>query len=52
MPMLVLAYSARFSSSRMKLITKHDAKIKKGAGIVLILFGLWIIYNNHLRLLF
>jgi cytochrome c-type biogenesis protein len=52
MPMLVLAYSARFSSSKMKLITRHDAKIKKGAGIVLILFGLWMIYNNHLRLLF
>jgi len=51
-PMLVLAYSARFSSSKMKLIARHDAKIKKGAGIVLILFGLWMIYNNHLRLLF
>jgi cytochrome c-type biogenesis protein len=52
MPMLVLAYSAQFSSSKMKLITRYDAVFKKGAGVVLILFGLWMIYNNHLRLLF
>jgi cytochrome c-type biogenesis protein len=52
MPMLVLAYSAQFSSSKMKLITKYDPVFKKGAGVVLILFGLWMMYNNHLRLLF
>ena len=51
-PMLILAYSAQLSSSKMRLISKYDAVIKKGGGIVLILFGLWMIYNNHLRLLF
>lgn len=52
MPMLVLAYSAQFSSSKIKLITRYDAVFKKGAGIVIILFGFWMVYNNHFRLLF
>jgi cytochrome c-type biogenesis protein len=51
-PMLILAYFAQFSSSKMRLISKYDAVIKKGGGIVLILFGLWMIYYNHLRVLF
>jgi cytochrome c-type biogenesis protein len=51
-PMLVLAYSAQLSSSKMRLISKYDAVIKKGGGIVLILYGLWMIYYNHLRVLF
>lgn len=52
LPMLLLAYSAQFSSSKMKLIIRYDVVFKKGAGIILILFGLWMVYNNHLRLLF
>jgi cytochrome c biogenesis protein CcdA len=51
-PMLILAYSAQLSSSKMRLISKYDAVIKKGGGIVLILYGLWMIYYNHLRVLF
>ena len=51
-PMLILAYFAHISSSKMRLISKYDAVIKKGGGIVLILFGLWMIYYNHLRMLF
>jgi cytochrome c biogenesis protein CcdA len=51
-PMLVLAYSAQFSSSKLRLITKYDGVFKKGAGIVLILFGLWMIYYNHFRGIF
>jgi cytochrome c-type biogenesis protein len=51
-PMLVLAYSAHISSSKMRLITKYDAVLKKGAGIILALVGLWMVYQNHLRLLF
>jgi len=50
-PMLVLAYSAQVSSSKMKLISKYDSVFKKGGGLVLVLFGLWMIYYNHLRLL-
>ena len=52
MPMLVLAYSAHVSSSKMRLITKYDAILKKGAGIILVLVGLWMVYQNHLRLMF
>lgn len=52
LPMLVIAYSAQVSSSKLKLITKYDAIIKKGAGIILILVGLWMVYQNHLQLLF
>jgi len=48
-PMLFLAYSAHFSSSKMRLISKYDAAFKKGAGIVLVLVGLWMIYRNHFR---
>lgn len=46
-PMLLLAYSAHFSSSKIRVISKWDAVLKKGAGIVLILFGFWMIYQNH-----
>lgn len=52
MPMLVLAYSAHFSSSKMRVISKYDSIFKKGAGIILVLVGLWMVYQNHLRLLF
>jgi cytochrome c biogenesis protein CcdA len=51
-PMLILAYFAQLSSSKMRLISKYDAVIKKGGGMVLILFGLWMIYYNHIRMLF
>jgi cytochrome c-type biogenesis protein len=47
MPMLFLAYSAHYSSSKIRLISKWDVVFKKGAGIVLILFGLWMIRQNH-----
>ncbi|AKB38421.1 cytochrome C-type biogenesis protein (ccdA), conjectural [Methanosarcina siciliae C2J] len=47
-PMLLLAYSAHLSTSKIKLISKYDVAFKKGAGIVLILVGLWMAYQNHL----
>jgi cytochrome c biogenesis protein CcdA len=46
-PMLLLAYSAHFSSSKVRLISKWDVVFKKGAGIVLVLVGFWMIYQNH-----
>lgn len=49
-PMLLLAYSAHFTSSKIRLISKWDRIFKKGAGIVLILVGLYMIYQNHLQL--
>ncbi len=51
-PMLVLAYSAHFSSSKMRVISKYDSIFKKGAGVILVLVGFWMVYQNHLRLLF
>jgi cytochrome c biogenesis protein CcdA len=52
MPMLVLAYSAHFSSSKLRLISRYDEILKKGAGMVIILFGFWMVYHNHFRGLF
>jgi cytochrome c-type biogenesis protein len=46
-PMLLLAYSAHFSVSKIRLISKWDAVFKKVVGIVLVFFGLWMIYQNH-----
>lgn len=46
-PMLLLTYTAYFSSSKIRLISKWDAAFKKGAGIVLILVGLWMIRQNY-----
>lgn len=51
-PMLLLAYSAHLSTSKIKLISKYDAAFKKGAGIVLILVGLWMVRQNHFWWLF
>lgn len=46
-PMLLLAYSAHLSTSNIKLISRYDAALKKGAGVVLIFVGLWMVYQNH-----
>lgn len=51
-PMLLLAYSAHLSTSKIKLISRYDAAFKKGAGVVLILVGLWMVYQNHFMWLF
>ena len=48
-PMLLLAYSAHFSSSKIRLISKWDVVFKKGAGTILVLFGLYMIYQNHFQ---
>ncbi|MDD3042339.1 MAG: cytochrome c biogenesis CcdA family protein [Methanosarcinaceae archaeon] len=48
-PMLLLAYSAQFSSAKLRTISRYDAAIKKGAGVVVIFVGLWMVYQNHLR---
>ncbi|AKB23813.1 cytochrome C-type biogenesis protein (ccdA), conjectural [Methanosarcina sp. MTP4] len=51
-PMLLLAYSTHLSSTKLRTISQYDAAFKKGAGIVLILIGLWMIYQNHLVSIF
>ncbi|MDK2939677.1 MAG: cytochrome c-type biosis protein [Methanolobus sp.] len=50
-PMLVIAYSAKLSGDRLSKISEYDIELKKGAGVVLILVGLWMVYSNHLRAL-
>jgi cytochrome c biogenesis protein CcdA len=50
-PMLVLAYSAHFSSSKIRTIAKYDSILKKVIGIILVSVGLWMVYQNHLRAL-
>lgn len=49
-PMLLLAYSAHFTSSKIRVISKWDRVFKKGAGIILIMVGLYMIYQNNLQL--
>ncbi|MPM56515.1 Protein DipZ [bioreactor metagenome] len=51
-PMLLLAYSAHLSTSKIKLISMYDAALKKGAGVVLVLVGLWMVRQNHFWWLF
>jgi cytochrome c-type biogenesis protein len=46
-PMLMLAYSAHLSTSKIKLISRYDAALKKGAGMVVTLVGFWMVYQNH-----
>jgi cytochrome c biogenesis protein CcdA len=48
-PMLIIAYSAKISGDRLSKIAEYDIELKKGAGIVLIIAGLWMVYTNHLR---
>ncbi|TQD26653.1 cytochrome c biogenesis CcdA family protein [Methanolobus vulcani] len=48
-PMLIIAYSAKLSGDRLGKIAEYDIELKKGAGIVLIIAGLWMVYTNHLR---
>jgi cytochrome c-type biogenesis protein len=48
-PMLIIAYSAKLSGDRLGKIAEYDIELKKGAGVVLIIVGLWMVYTNHLR---
>lgn len=47
-PMLVIAYSANISSSKLSMIAKYDMYLKKVVGFILILVGMWMLYNNVL----
>ncbi|WP_406660048.1 cytochrome c biogenesis CcdA family protein [Methanolobus sp. ZRKC3] len=47
-PMLIIAYSTKFSSEKLRTISRYDIDLKKIAGIVLIITGLWMIYSNHI----
>lgn len=47
-PMLVIAYSANISSSKLSLIAKYDMYLKKVVGFVLVIVGIWMLYTNVL----
>jgi cytochrome c-type biogenesis protein len=47
-PMLIIAYSINVSGSKLSKVSRYDVIIKRGAGALLILVGLWLIYN-HIR---
>ncbi|MBP1907967.1 cytochrome c biogenesis CcdA family protein [Methanolobus bombayensis] len=47
-PMLIIAYSAKISGDRLSKISEYDIELKKGAGVVLIIVGLWMVYTNHI----
>jgi cytochrome c biogenesis protein CcdA len=49
--MLLIAYSAKLSGDKLSKISEYDIELKKGAGFVLIIVGLWMVYTNHLRAL-
>nr|WP_321496673.1 cytochrome c biogenesis CcdA family protein [uncultured Methanolobus sp.] len=48
-PMLIIAYSAKLSGDKLSKIAEYDIELKKGAGVVLIIVGMWMVYSNHLR---
>lgn len=47
-PMLVIAYSANISSSKLSMIAKYDMYLKKVIGVILLIVGMWMLYNNVL----
>ena len=48
-PMLLIAYFINISGSRLSTISRYDMMLKRGAGAVLIIIGLWMIYYYHIR---
>jgi cytochrome c-type biogenesis protein len=46
-PMLLVAYSASFSSSKLQKVSKYGFPLKKVAGFVILGVGFYMIYQNH-----
>ena len=47
-PMLLVAYSASFSSARLGTVSRYDVLIKKIAGVALVAVGIWMVYTSPL----
>ncbi|MCD4703454.1 MAG: cytochrome c biogenesis CcdA family protein [Methanosarcinaceae archaeon] len=47
-PMLLVAYSASFSSARLGTVSRYDVVIKKIAGVALVAVGIWMVYTSPL----
>lgn len=48
-PMLLMAYFINVSGKKLSRISRYDVMVKKGAGAMLILVGLWLVYYNHIK---
>ncbi|AKB30013.1 cytochrome C-type biogenesis protein (ccdA), conjectural [Methanosarcina siciliae C2J] len=46
-PMLLVAYSARFSSTRLQKVSKYGFPLKKVAGLIILGVGFFMVYQNH-----
>lgn len=51
-PMLIIAYSANVSTMRLRTIARYDYVVKKIAGFLLIIAGLWMAYSSQIIFLF
>ncbi|WMW21995.1 cytochrome c biogenesis CcdA family protein [Methanolobus mangrovi] len=47
-PMMLIAYSAKLSGDRLSKLSELDIELKKAAGIILVVVGLWMVYTNHI----
>jgi cytochrome c-type biogenesis protein len=50
--MLIIAYSANVSSMKLRAIARYDFVVKKIAGVLLMVVGLWMAYTSQIILLF
>jgi len=46
-PMLLVAYSASFSSKRLQKVSKYGFPLKKAAGLIVLGVGFFMVYQNH-----
>jgi cytochrome c-type biogenesis protein len=46
-PMLFVAYSASFSSSKIRNVSKYSFQLKKIAGLIILGVGFYMVYKNH-----
>ena len=48
-PILIMAYFINVSGKNLSKVSRYDVMIKRSAGALLILVGLWLVYCNHIR---
>ena len=46
-PLLLVAYSASFSSSRIQNVSKYGSPLKKVTGLIILGVGFYMVYKNH-----
>ena len=46
-PMLFVAYSASFSSSKIRQVSKYGSQLKKIAALIILGVGFYMVYKNH-----